>query len=211
VYCHPGPVLGSGGPGGGQAGAGHLYGNHSRGESREVCAGGSLQGFLCSPCWLFLAGEDELAGHFPVRIPGSHFPCLGSARPLNLSGSCEADVAHTLEFLSLPHETPGAHLPLRGLAQAVRAEAGHQGVVRPLRSLYLDLNLFGLLRNVQAGVIFLLLSECGAIILLSALFGAVGEIEVVRDVQTDGSFSSSSSSSLLSENSAVRVEVRLAG
>ena len=55
-------------------------------------------------------------------------------------------------------------------------------------------------------MIFLLLSECGAIILLSVLFGAVREIEVVRDVQTDRSLSS-----LLSENSAVGIEVRLAG
>jgi len=209
MHCHPGSILRGWRPGSGQAGAGHLYRDDSGGE---VGAGGSLhtlQGFLQGSGWclLFLAGEDELTRHFPVSLAG---PLL-SARRLDLLGGGEADVPHALELLSLPHEAPGTDLSFRPAVETVDTEARHQGVVRPLRSLYLDLNLFGLLRNVQAGVIFLLLSECGAIILLSALFGAVGEIEVVRDVQTDGSLSSSSSSSLLSENSAVRVEVRLAG
>ena len=46
MYCHPGPVLGSGGPGGGEAGAGHLYGDDPGGESGQVGAGGSFQTFL---------------------------------------------------------------------------------------------------------------------------------------------------------------------
>ena len=208
MHCHPGPVLGGGRPGRGQAGAGHLYWDDSGGE---VGAGGSLQSLLHSSGWSwsclqFLAGEDKLAGHFPVGLAG---PLLGAGR-LDLLGGGEADVPDALELLSLPHEAPGADLSLRAAVEAVDTEAWHQGVVGPLRSLDLDLNLFGLLRNVEAGVIFLLLSECGAIILLSVLFGAIREIEVVRDVQTDRSLSPSSSS-LLSENSAVGIEVRLAG
>ena len=43
VHRHPGPVLGGGRPGGGQAGAGHLYWDDSGGEGGEVGAGGSFQ------------------------------------------------------------------------------------------------------------------------------------------------------------------------
>ena len=43
VHRHPGPVLGGGRPGGGQAGAGHFYWDDSGGESGEVGAGGSFQ------------------------------------------------------------------------------------------------------------------------------------------------------------------------
>ena len=210
---HPGPVLGGGRPGGGQAGAGHLYWDDSGGDGGEVGAGGSFQGFLHSSCWssLFLAGENQLAGHFSLSQPGPrpHLSgLLGAARCLELLGGGEADVPHALEFLSLPHEAPGTDLPLLALVDAVATEAGDHGVVGPLRSLYLDLNLFGLLRNVQAGVIFLLLSQSGGIILLPglALLDAVREVEVVRDIQTDRSLSS-----LLSQNSAVWIEVRPAG
>lgn len=178
MYCHPGPVLGSGGPGGGEAGAGHLYGDDPGGESGQVGAGGSFQTFLRTSCWWlrFLAGEDELARYLPVSLtrPQPHISCLLTATRLDLLRGGEADVPHALELLALPHQAPGTDLSLRAAVEAVRTEAGHQGVVGPLRSLYLDLNLFGFLSNVQAGVIFFLLSQLGGgIILLPGLLGAV--------------------------------------
>ena len=202
---HPGPVLGGGRPGGGQAGAGHLYWDDSGGEGGEVGAGRSFQRCLDSPCWSwqFLAGEDELAGHLPVRLPR---PRLLAGGRLDLPGGGEADVPDTLELLALPHQAPGADLSLGPPGEAVTAEAGHQGVVRSLGSLDLDLDLFWFLGDVQTGVIFLLLSHPGGGLVLSALPGAVREVEVVRDVQADWSLSS-----LLSENSAVWIEVRPAG
>ena len=214
MHCHPGPVLGGGRPRGGEAGAGHLDRDDSGGEGGEVGAGRSFQRCLDSPCWSwqFLAGEDELAGHLPVRLPRPRprLSRLLAGGRLDLPGGGEADVPDTLELLALPHQAPGADLSLGPAGEAVTAEAGHQGVVRSLGSLDLDLDLFWFLGDVQTGVIFLLLSHPGGGLVLSALPGAVREVEVVRQVQTERSLSSPSSSRL-SQNSAVWVEVRLAG
>ena len=166
VHGHPSLVLGGGRPGRGEAGAGHLYGDHSGGQ---VGAGRSLQRPLHTPCRRqFLTGEDELSRHLPVSLTAPLSAQLG-----NFLRRSEADVADTLELLSLLDEAPGAHLPLLAPQQVVRAVAGHERVVRPLWSLYLDLNLFGLLGNVQTGMIFLLLSQHGRVPLLSVLLDAV--------------------------------------
>ena len=75
--------------------------------------------------------------------------------------------------------------------------------MRPLRSLNLDLDLLRLLGNVDAGVVFLLLSQGGVVPLLPVLLGAVREVKLVRDVEADGS--------LLLHDPTVGIQVGLAG